>query len=106
MTTEDKAHYDKLKKTEAAFQKWKHFLLWSGIIGAVVWPVIFFRLIAGLRDSPPESLALILSFSIPSFYAISAGSGVAIGIALKNWRGDPMRCLLLKLIDDKIKNEN
>jgi hypothetical protein len=105
MTQQDKAHYEKLRKIEASFQRWKHLLLWSGLAGVVIWPVMFIRLMGGMRDTSPEVFAVTLSFAIPSFYAISAGSGLAIGMAIKNWRGDPMRCLLLGLIEEKTKNE-
>jgi len=113
----EKKMIDRLRKKQKGLRRFRWLLLCTGILGAGcigisgvgIYIYCISRLLDVLHKSDVTSasdmtfVALIIAFFWPKIYIGFWLCAWLVGYALVNWNGNSQERLLLKLLDEKIK---
>ena len=99
LTERDRAHLEALKRLERSFYRLRYVYLILGVLllltafGGLGF-LLFVSAEAGARFG-----------NHPIFYITGIGGGVAIGCAVRGWKGHPTHQLLIAVIEELTGNE-
>jgi uncharacterized membrane protein HdeD (DUF308 family) len=105
LTTVDLAHLAKLKKNVAAQRRWRWPLFLTGLLSAAAAIAGFIFAVEEVATTRATQAAMFFAVAMPMLFAVSASAGACMGMAIKNWNGDPVKCLLIRLLESQ-KNED
>ncbi|MEY4489405.1 MAG: hypothetical protein RIQ79_1913 [Verrucomicrobiota bacterium] len=91
---------ERLRRQEAAFQRWKHLLLASGILQLTTFVAGIYYLKSLIADAnDPMMFAVVLPFAIPMLLILKISGSLVVGICLRDWNGNQNRIILIRLIE-------
>jgi hypothetical protein len=104
LTTTEKNLLEELRRREIGMYRFRCWFLAIGVFSYIVAAYIAFQMqyLNRLGESPALA-ALFFSYALPCFYFIAVLGSVFIGTAIRDWRGNAIRILLIKLIDENTK---
>ncbi len=79
-------------------------MLLTGLLSSAGAITGFYLAVETVKGRDGAQVAMFFAVAMPMLFAISASAGACVGIAIKNWHGDPVKCLLIKLLEAR-KNE-
>ena len=100
-TEHEKKLIDKLHKENSMWKKWGRYVTFiAGLIGSFGSIAVLVKASSLLTEYPDTAgfVAIIIS----PIYLLCIASGYILGKSIFQWKGDPVRILLLKLLKDNI----
>lgn len=99
LTTRETKHLEKLKMQEISYRRLRWPLLVIGIICIGSALTVFYMSLDLIKKMEPPFASSVIFLGAPILFATCACGGACIGMALKNWNGDPARILLIKVTE-------
>lgn len=100
LTSRESELLDQLKKREARSFNLRGWNIFAGIlsyIGAACMAVT----LEHLRAGNPATAILIFTIFYPTLLVMAFAGSVLLGTTIRDWNGNAMRVLLIKLIEEK-----
>jgi len=105
LTTREMKLAEQLRKLERLWPRLRWFLLITSAVCFAVCGIFSFLLADAVQsnDIPRAELALVVAVFWPKIILILLLAAGMFGLAVGNWHGNAQRILLLKLLDDRLK---
>lgn len=97
---------ERLRKQERMWNRTRWILLAMGVltIGVYAYIAIWIFGALGSEELSADDQALIVAFFWPKVLFGNLLAAVLIGLAVRDWRGNAMRMLVLRLLEDHQKD--
>lgn len=105
LTGTEKKLVDQLRKAEQQMHKHRHVLLIAGIGDLAVAGGGFYFLQTFWSKDPMIGAALF-SCIMPCLYMVGMGGAFCLGMAIRDWHGNAVRVLLLRLIEEHAEKDD
>jgi hypothetical protein len=96
----------RMRRRRLTWRRTRWIVLTGGICLGTVWSCLFVKAADALDSTKASLEANVYSLVIVTAMGGWVLSGVLIGLALRNWRGNPTQTLLLRLIDAAVGSSN
>ena len=93
-----------LRKRETTMFRYRYWYLVVGIFSYLVVGYGYF-LLQNLPEKDFQIKLVLNTYILPCLFLIGAQGSFLIGTAIRDWNGNAIRVLLLKLVDERAENE-
>lgn len=100
LTPRESKLLDRLRKYETEMYRSRHLLLAVGICSFVVAGTGAVMMVYW-SSKRPEIAGVLYTFLFPSLLLVAVNGACILGIAIRDWNGNAVRVLILKLMDEQ-----
>jgi hypothetical protein len=106
LTEVERRFVERMRQRQLCWKRTRWLLLIGGSILGCVWASLFASSAKALDSVKSGVEAQVFTLVLPIAMAGMVFSGALIGLALKNWFGNPVHMLFLRLIDAQLRAED
>jgi hypothetical protein len=102
-TPEERRLVEGLRKKERQWRVARWILLPGGVVTMTLWGWLLWIVFHRLDSQRPEEAAEMVAFVYPTALFGLSAAAFMMALAIRDWRGNPERVLLLKLLDEHVE---